>query len=69
LWLVTGVQTCALPIYGVPEDQVFAQFIQSSTYLKREQTPEDIAEAAVYLCRAENVTGITLTVAGGAEVH
>ena len=25
--------------------------------------------AAVYLCRADNVTGITLTVAGGGEVH
>ena len=56
-------------LYGVPEDQVFARFIQNQTYLRREQTPEDIGEAAVYLCRAENVTGITLTVAGGGEVH
>ena len=54
---------------GVPEDQAFAQFIQRGTYLGREQRPEDIGEAAVYLCRAENVTGITLTVAGGGEVH
>ena len=54
---------------GVPEDQAFAQFIQGQTFLKREQTPEEIADAAVYLCRAENVTGVTLTVAGGGEVH
>ena len=54
---------------GVPEDQVFAQFIQGQTFLKREQTPAEIADAAVYLCRAENVTGVTLTVAGGGEVH
>jgi NAD(P)-dependent dehydrogenase (short-subunit alcohol dehydrogenase family) len=40
-----------------------------STFLRRAQTPEEIADAAVYLCRAENVTGITLTVAGGGEVH
>lgn len=54
---------------GLPVDRVFDDFIQRSTYLKREQTPEEIADAAVYLCRAENVTGITLTVAGGGEVH
>jgi meso-butanediol dehydrogenase / (S,S)-butanediol dehydrogenase / diacetyl reductase len=54
---------------GVPEDRVFAEYIQQRTYLKREQTPEEIADAAVYLCRAENVTGVTLTVAGGGEVH
>jgi meso-butanediol dehydrogenase / (S,S)-butanediol dehydrogenase / diacetyl reductase len=56
-------------MYGVPADEVFTRFIQNQTYLKREQTPEDIADAVVYLCRAENVTGITLTVAGGGEVH
>src|SRR6266704_7064698 len=54
---------------GVPQDRVFEDFVQRFTDLKREQTPEEIADAAVYLCRAENVTGITLTVAGGGEVH
>ncbi len=39
------------------------------TYLRREQTPDDIGEAVVYLARADNVTGETLNVAGGAEVH
>jgi meso-butanediol dehydrogenase/(S,S)-butanediol dehydrogenase/diacetyl reductase len=39
------------------------------TYLRREQTPEDIGEAVVYLACADNVTGETLNVAGGAEVH
>ena len=56
-------------VSSVPEDRVFEDFIRQTTYLKREQTPEEIADAAVYLCRAENVTGITLTVAGGGEVH
>jgi meso-butanediol dehydrogenase / (S,S)-butanediol dehydrogenase / diacetyl reductase len=56
-------------LYGISEDRVFEEFIQRQTYLKRPQTPEEIADAAVYLCRAENVTGITLTVAGGGEVH
>jgi meso-butanediol dehydrogenase/(S,S)-butanediol dehydrogenase/diacetyl reductase len=56
-------------LYHVPEDEVFEKFVQRQTFLGRGQTPEDIAEATVYLCRAENVTGITLTVAGGGEVH
>src|SRR3989441_4814059 len=56
-------------MWNIPESEVFESFIQRQTYLRREQTPEDIAEAAIYLCRAENVTGITLTVAGGGEVH
>jgi meso-butanediol dehydrogenase/(S,S)-butanediol dehydrogenase/diacetyl reductase len=54
---------------GTPQERVFEDFVQRFTYLRREQTPEEIADAAVYLCRAENVTGITLTVAGGGEVH
>ena len=56
-------------MYQVPEDEVFEKFVQRQTFLGRGQTPEDIAQATVYLCRAENVTGITLTVAGGGEVH
>jgi meso-butanediol dehydrogenase/(S,S)-butanediol dehydrogenase/diacetyl reductase len=42
---------------------------RQNTFLKREQTPADIGEAVVYLARADNVTGIALNVAGGAEVH
>ncbi|MBI5506467.1 MAG: SDR family oxidoreductase [Deltaproteobacteria bacterium] len=54
---------------GIPLDRVFEEFIERSTYTKRAQTPEEIADAALFLCRAENVTGITLSVAGGGEVH
>jgi meso-butanediol dehydrogenase/(S,S)-butanediol dehydrogenase/diacetyl reductase len=56
-------------LYNVPEDEVFEKFVQRQTFLGRGQTPEDIADATVYLCRSENVTGVTLTVAGGGEVH
>jgi meso-butanediol dehydrogenase/(S,S)-butanediol dehydrogenase/diacetyl reductase len=56
-------------VYGVPVEEVFERFVERSTFFRRGQTPEDIGDAAVYLCRAENVTGITLTVAGGGEVH
>ena len=36
--------------------------------LGREQTPEDIGAAVIYLATAPNVTGIALNVAGGMEV-
>ena len=55
--------------YGVAEDRVFDAHVEHGTFLRREQTPSDIGEAVVYLCRADNVTGVTLTVAGGAELH
>jgi meso-butanediol dehydrogenase/(S,S)-butanediol dehydrogenase/diacetyl reductase len=54
---------------GAPVERAFDEFIARSTFTKREQTPEEIAEAAVFLCRAESITGTTLTVAGGGEVH
>ena len=44
-------------------------FVRQTTPLGREQTPEDIGEAVVYLCRADNVTGVALNVAGGVEMH
>ncbi len=44
-------------------DNAIGQFIP----LGREQTPEDIAQAVVYLAGAENVSGISLNVAGGME--
>ncbi len=37
--------------------------------LGRPQTGDDMAEAVLYLARAENVTGIALTVAGGMEMN
>ena len=49
--------------------EAFDAFVRQTTPLGREQTPEDIGEAVVYLCRAENVTGVALNVAGGVEMH
>ena len=49
---------------GLSAEEVFDHYRQQVP-LGREQTPEDIGEAVVYLCRAENVTGVALTVAGG----
>jgi meso-butanediol dehydrogenase/(S,S)-butanediol dehydrogenase/diacetyl reductase len=64
-----GVAPARAPSLGVPVAEAFDLFVRQTTPLGREQTPEDIGEAVVYLCRAENVTGVALNVAGGVEVH
>jgi meso-butanediol dehydrogenase/(S,S)-butanediol dehydrogenase/diacetyl reductase len=51
------------------EREAFQAYVQQNTPLGREQTPADVAEAALYLARADNVTGVALTVAGGMEMH
>ena len=48
--------------------EAFDDFVRQHTPLGREQTPQDVADAALYLARADNVTGVALNVAGGAEV-
>jgi len=47
--------------------EVFEKFATRNTPLGRPQTPADIGQAAVYLARADNVTGVSLNVAGGLE--
>jgi len=52
--------------YGTDNvDDTFSAVNRESIPLGRGQTPEDMAEAALYLARAENVTGVSLVVAGG----
>jgi meso-butanediol dehydrogenase/(S,S)-butanediol dehydrogenase/diacetyl reductase len=51
-----------------PGREAFEAFVEKNTPLKREQTPADIAEAVLYLVRADNVTGVSLNVAGGTEM-
>jgi meso-butanediol dehydrogenase/(S,S)-butanediol dehydrogenase/diacetyl reductase len=64
-----GVAPARAASLGVPVHEAFDTFVRQTTPLGREQTPDDIGEAVVYLCRAENVTGIALNVAGGVEMH
>lgn len=53
---------------GMSPREVFDHFLQATTPLKREQTPEDIGRAAVFLASedARNITGQALLVDGGA---
>lgn len=56
--------------YGTKSvEDTFAAVIKDLVPLGRAQSPADIAEAALYLTRAENVTGISLNVAGGFEMN
>ena len=52
--------------YGTENvEDTFNAINRDTIPLGRGQTPEDMAEAALYLSRARNVTGISLIVAGG----
>jgi meso-butanediol dehydrogenase/(S,S)-butanediol dehydrogenase/diacetyl reductase len=54
---------------GVTVAEAFDAFIKQRVPLGRPQTAEDMGQAAVYLCKADNVTGIALNVNGGTEMH
>ncbi len=56
-------------MYGVNREAAFDEIIARNTFLRREQTPDDIGDAVVYLCRADNITGESINVAGGGELH
>ena len=50
---------------GQSYEEAFDAFVRDTVPLGYKQAPEDIAEAAVYLARAESVTGVSLSVDGG----
>lgn len=52
-----------------PGRESFEDFVVKHTPLGREQTAADIAEAALYLVRADNVTGTALDVSGGSVMR
>jgi len=57
-------------LYGADSvEDTFRAVVGATIPLGREQSPADMAEAALYLARADNVTGIALTVAGGIVMH
>jgi NAD(P)-dependent dehydrogenase (short-subunit alcohol dehydrogenase family) len=52
-------------VMGVLPEQVVETFTKANVPLQRPQTAEDIAQGVVYLCRADNVSGVALNVDGG----
>ncbi len=53
---------------GLTPQKAFQNFVETRVPLGRGQTPEDIGDAVVFLCRADNITGVSLIVAGGTEM-
>jgi NAD(P)-dependent dehydrogenase (short-subunit alcohol dehydrogenase family) len=54
-------------VMGVEVEHAFDEFVKRGTVLGRPQKPEDIGEGVVFLCKADNITGVSLNIAGGAE--
>jgi meso-butanediol dehydrogenase/(S,S)-butanediol dehydrogenase/diacetyl reductase len=53
------------PVMGVDKDSVLDHFAKTNVALGRPQTPEDIAQCVVFLCKAGNVSGVAINVDGG----
>jgi len=62
-----------LPALGGPDaegqEAAWKQFIQERIPLGRPQTAEDMGQAAVFLCQADNITGEAINVMGGSEIR
>jgi meso-butanediol dehydrogenase/(S,S)-butanediol dehydrogenase/diacetyl reductase len=54
---------------GVSKEEAWEQAAVKNTFLKRPQTVEDMGQAVVFLCKADNITGESINVTGGSEVH
>lgn len=66
-----SMMTGAATPEAVEARRVFDAFIESNCPLQREQTPEDIGQAVVFLASdaARNITGQALNVDGGIELN
>jgi meso-butanediol dehydrogenase/(S,S)-butanediol dehydrogenase/diacetyl reductase len=54
---------------GITKEEAWEEMAVKNVPLRRPQTANDIGEAVVFLCRADNITGESLNVTGGSEVH
>ena len=55
-------------VRGGSADEAWERYVRERMPLGRPQTVDDIAQAVVFLCRAENITGEAINVTGGAEL-
>ena len=53
---------------GVAPQEAFDAMIQERVPLRRPQTAQDIGQAVVFLCKADNITGESINVTGGSEM-
>jgi NAD(P)-dependent dehydrogenase (short-subunit alcohol dehydrogenase family) len=68
MWQETLLPALSLA-QGTTPEQAWQQFVLERVPLGRPQTAEDIGEAVVFLCRADNITGEAINVTGGSEIR
>jgi meso-butanediol dehydrogenase/(S,S)-butanediol dehydrogenase/diacetyl reductase len=67
MWRETLLPALAAGRGGTAEE-AWESWIKERVPLGRPQTPEDIGQAVVFLCRADNITGESINVTGGSEM-
>jgi meso-butanediol dehydrogenase/(S,S)-butanediol dehydrogenase/diacetyl reductase len=53
---------------GMEKEAAWDAMLKRDVPLGREQTAQDMGQAAVFLCKADNITGVTINVSGGTEM-
>ncbi len=53
---------------GITPDEAWKSMAVDNVPLRRPQTAEDMGQAVVFLCRADNITGESINVSGGSEM-
>ena len=53
---------------GTTREEAWKEWIRTRVPLARPQTAEDMGQAVVFLCKADNITGEALNVTGGSEM-
>ncbi len=56
-------------IWRVSPEEAFARNVNERIPLGRPQTPEDIGNAVVFLCKSDNITAQSINVCGGIRVY
>jgi meso-butanediol dehydrogenase / (S,S)-butanediol dehydrogenase / diacetyl reductase len=54
---------------GISKEQAWEESAVNNVPLRRPQTVEDMGQAVVFLCKADNITGESINVSGGSEMH
>jgi NAD(P)-dependent dehydrogenase (short-subunit alcohol dehydrogenase family) len=54
---------------GISKEEAWELVSRTEVPLGRPQTAADMGQCAVYLCKADNITGESINVTGGTEMH
>jgi meso-butanediol dehydrogenase/(S,S)-butanediol dehydrogenase/diacetyl reductase len=54
---------------GITKEEAWNEAAVNNVPLRRPQTVEDMGQAVVFLCKAGNVTGESINISGGSEMH